>query len=268
MITQRSPDLSEKALIFEKQDRIGKIIFNRPDVHNALNIEMVDGLNQAIAELEQSNEVRAVILTGSGEKAFISGTDLKQAQQRTFVSNLDIVRHRQRLLNRLENLPIPSIAAINGYAFGVGCEIAMACTMRIAAEGIKMGQLEINVGLMPGAGGTQRLPRLIGKALAAELLLTGRRIEALEAHEVGLVNRVVPRTQLIETCEKMAREIAEKSPVAVKMILTALNKGSEVDLDTGLLIELLASSFLFGTEDRKEGLAAFLEKRKPVFKGK
>lgn len=259
--------MEQKALLFEKNDYIAKIVFNRPDVHNAFNFEMADGLSEAITELEKTKDVRAVILTGAGEKAFISGTDLKQAAERTFLSNIEIVKERHSILSRLENLPIPSIAAINGYAFGIGCEIAMACTMRVAAEEAKMGQLEINLGLMPGAGGTQRLPRIVGKAVAAEMLLTGRRVDAMEAREIGLVNKVVPRHQLMEECGRIAQTIAEKSPITVRLILTALNKGIDTDLDTGLLLEILSVGICFGTEDRKEGLAAFLEKRKPVFKG-
>ena len=256
-----------KALIFEKHDRIARIIFNRPDLYNALDFEMADGLEEAIHDLEQSKDTRAVILTGAGDKAFISGTDLKQVQERTVMSNLEIVEHRQKILTRLENLAIPSIAAINGFAFGAGCEIAMACTMRIAAEGIRMGQLEINLGVIPGAGGTQRLPRLVGKAFAAELLLSGRQIEAEEACKIGLVNRVVPGKRLMEECELLAQNMAEKSPIAVKLLLNALNKGMNTDLDTGLIIELLSVGICFGSEDRKEGMSAFLEKRKPVFKG-
>lgn len=260
--------MEQNSLIFKKENDIAKIIFNRPKVHNALNIEMAKGLDEVLTELEKAKDIRAVILTGAGEKAFISGTDLKEAAERTFLSNIEIVKHRHGLLNRIENLPIPSIAAINGYAFGLGCEIGMACTMRIAAEGIKMGQLEINFGMMPGAGGTQRLPRLVGKSIAAELLLTGRQIDSMEAREIGLVNKVVPRDQLMEECEKIAKNIAEKSPIAVQLILTALNKGTDTDLDTGLLLEILSVGICFGTEDRKEGWAAFLEKRKPVFRGK
>ena len=259
--------MAEKALIFEKNDGVARIIFNRPDTYNAFSFEMAEGLENAIHDLEQSKDVRVVILTGAGHKAFISGTDLKEFHKRTFKSNLEIVRYRQELFTRLENLHIPSIAAINGFAFGGGCEIAMACTMRIAAQGIRMGQLEINLGLIPGAGGTQRLPRLVGKAIAAELLLSGRQIEAEEACKIGLVNRVVPREKLMEECETLAQTIAEKSPIAVELLLTALNKGFDTDLDTGLIIEALSAGVVFGTEDRKEGVAAFLEKRKPVFKG-
>lgn len=259
--------MSEPSLIFEKSGQIAKITFNRPKDYNAFNKDMAKRLEEAIADLEGSKVIRAVILTGSGNKAFMSGTDIKELQKRTVLDNVDIVSYRQNIFNRIERLGIPTIAAINGYAFGGGCEISMACTFRFAAQEAKLGQMEINLGLMPGGGGTQRLARLVGKSVAAELLLTGKSINADDALKVGLVNKVFPRKKLMSESEEFACMIAEKSPVAVKMILRALNEGIGVDLDAGLSIEMLSCSVCLSSADFREGVNSFLEKRKPIFKG-
>jgi len=259
--------VSEPSLIFEKLGQIAKIKFNRPKDYNAFNKDMAEKLEEAIADLEGSKDIRTVILTGAGNKAFMSGTDIKELQKRTVLDNVDIVSYRQNIFYRIENLGIPTIAAINGYAFGGGCEISMACTFRFAAQEAKLGQMEINLGLMPGGGGTQRLARLVGKSVAAELLLTGKSISADEALKIGLVNKVFSGKNLMRESEKFARMIAEKSPIAVKMILRALNKGIDVDLDTGLFIEMLSCSVCLSSEDFREGVNSFLEKRKPIFKG-
>lgn len=260
--------MTEKSLILEKSGNIAKIIFNRPNDFNAFNKDMARRLEEAVIELGNSKDIRAVIITGAGDKAFMSGTDVKELGERTVVNNIDTVAYRHSIFYHIENLKIPTIAAINGYAFGGGCEISMLCTFRFAAQEAKMGQLEVNLGLMPGGGGTQRLGRLVGKSTAAELLLTGKMISAEEALKIGLVNKVFPRKDLMEECEKFAQVIAEKSPIAVKMILNALNKGLQTDLYTGLMIELLSTSVCLSSEDYKEGLAALFEKRKPTFTGK
>jgi len=259
--------MSGNELIFKKEDGIATIVFNRPDVHNAFNSAMADGLEGALDEIEKDQETRAVILTGSGEKSFLSGSDIKELSKRTPLTGIEISGKRQRLLDRIEGLPIPSIAAINGYAFGVGCEIALACTFRIASQKTKMGQLEINLGIIPGGGGTQRLPRLIGKAKASELILMGKIIDADEAYRIGLVNGVVPPDRLMDECSQWAATLAEKSPVAMKYALRAINQGIEVDLAAGLKIESLCLGACFASKDSKEGLNAFLEKRKPKYEG-
>lgn len=259
--------MSGQEIILEKEKSVATITFNRPEVHNAMNSAMVEGLERALDEIEGDNKIRALILTGAGEKSFLSGSDISELSKRTSLTGIESSRKRQALLDRIDGFHIPSIAAINGYTFGVGCEIALACTLRIASERAKMGQLEINLGIIPGAGGTQRLPRLVGKARAAELILTGKIIEADEAYRIGLVNKVVPPGQLIGECHEWAGTLSEKSPIAVKYALRAINEGMEVDLATGLKIESLCLGACFASKDSKEGLNAFLEKRKPKFEG-
>jgi len=259
--------MPRREIIFKKDGSIATIIFNRPEVHNALNAAMVDGLEELLDKIEKDRDIRVMVLTGAGEKSFLSGSDIKELSKRTPLSGIETSIRRQSLLNRIAGLHIPSIAAINGYAFGVGCEIALACTFRVASDRAKLGQLEINLGIIPGAGGTQRLPRLIGRAKATELILTGKVIDAEEAFRIGLVNNVVPSDSLTMECYEFAKVLAEKSPVAVKYALRAINQGIEVDLSTGLKIESLCLGACFASEDSKEGLSAFLEKRKPKFKG-
>jgi enoyl-CoA hydratase/carnithine racemase len=259
--------MSGKEIIFKRANGIVTVTFNRPEVHNALNGAMVDGLEKALDEIEEDKTIRCLILTGAGEKSFLSGSDIKELSKRTPLTGIETSLKRQGLLNRIDKLSNPSIAAINGYAFGVGCEIALACTLRIASEKARMGQLEINLGIIPGAGGTQRLPRLVGKARAAELILTGKIIDAEEALRIGLVNRVVPPNHLMDECLEWARNLSEKSPIAMKYALRAINQGIEVDLATGLKIEGLCLGACFASKDSKEGLNAFLEKRKPKYEG-
>ncbi|MGD8983300.1 MAG: enoyl-CoA hydratase-related protein [Desulfobacteraceae bacterium] len=259
--------MSAQEIVFEKDQAVATITFNRPEVHNALNAPMVDGLAKALDEIEGDKDIRCLILTGAGEKSFLSGSDIKELSQRTPLSGIETSLKRQGLLNRIHGLAIPSIAGINGYAFGVGCEIALACTLRVASEKAKMGQLEINLGIIPGAGGTQRLPRLVGRARAAELILMGKIIDAEEANRIGLVNKVVPAGRLMDECGEWAGTLCEKSPIAMKYALRAVNEGLEVDLATGLRIEGLCLGACFASKDSKEGLKAFLEKRKPKYEG-
>jgi enoyl-CoA hydratase len=259
--------MSAQEIIFEKDKAIATITFNRPEVHNALNTNMAEGLESALNEIERDKEIRCLILTGAGEKSFLSGSDIKELSQRTPLSSIETSLKRQGLLNRINGLAIPSMAAINGYAFGVGCEMALACTLRVASDKAKMGQLEINLGIIPGAGGTQRLPRLVGRARAAELILMGKIIDAEEAYRIGLVNKVIPADRLMGECREWAETLCEKSPIAMKYALRAINEGLEVDLATGLRIEGLCLGACFASKDSKEGLTAFLEKRKPDYRG-
>ena len=260
--------MSDKEIVFERKDRAAILIFNRPEVHNAFNQAMTERLEEALDQIENDEDLRCLILTGAGEKSFVSGSDIKELSQRTPLTGIENSLKRQGLLNRIEGLPIPSVAAINGYAFGIGCEIALACTFRIASERAKLGQLEINLGVIPGAGGTQRLPRLIGKARAAELILSGKVIKPEEAYLFGLVNKVVAPEKLMSECLAWAESFSEKSPVALKFALRAINQGMEVNLDAGLKIEGLCLGACFASDDSKEGLQAFLAKRAPKFKGR
>jgi enoyl-CoA hydratase len=260
--------MAASELILEKEGSIATITFNRPEVHNALNNAMVEGLAAALDDIQEDARMRCMILTGAGEKSFLSGSDISELSKRTTLTGVEASRERQALLSRLENFHLPSIAAINGYAFGVGCEIALACTMRLASSRAKFGQLEINLGIIPGGGGTQRLPRLVGKANASELILLGKVIDAEEAYRIGLVNRVIAPEGLMAECRRWAETISEKSPIAVKYALRAMNHGMEVDLGAGLKIESLCIGACFASEDSREGLNAFLEKREPTFKGK
>ena len=249
----------------EKRDGTATIKINRPEVLNAVNIDVIEGLSRAIDEIEKDDSIRVAIITGVG-KSFSAGADismfkdLKPAEAR----NLGF----SEITRRLELLDKIVIAGVNGYALGGGCEIAMACDLRIASERAKFGQPEINLGVIPGGGGTQRLPKLIGKTKAMELILTGAMIDAQEAYRIGLVNRVVPKEKFDESLEEMARMISQKGPIALALAKRAINASLHTDIDTGLEIERDLFSVLFSTEDKEEGVAAFLEKRKAEFKGK
>ncbi len=256
-----------KEIIFEQHDAIATITFNRPEVHNAFNVPMMEHLEKAVDTIDNDASIRAVILTGAGEKSFVSGSDIKELSERNTLNGIESSLRRQALLNRIEGLSVPTFAAINGYAFGMGCEIAMAATFRVASNTAKLGQLEINLGIIPGAGGTQRLSRLVGKAKAAELILFGKVIAAEYALSIGLLHHVVAQDKLMEECRQWAKTICEKSSVAVKYALRALNQGFEVDLATGLKIEGLCVGACYSSEDSKEGLNAFLEKREAKYKG-
>jgi enoyl-CoA hydratase len=255
-------------IIFEKQGQIGILKFNRVEVHNAVNENVTELLEKYLNEIQEDEKIKVLILTGEGEKSFVSGSDIKELSKRTTLTGIEASIKRQNLLNEISNLHIPSIAAINGYAFGIGCEIALACTFRFASKNAKLGQLEINLGIIPGAGGTQRLPRLIGKSKALELILTGKIISAEEALKIGLVDKVFEPEELIEKTREFANIITEKSSVAIKYALKAVNEGMEVDINRGLKIESLCLGACYSSEDSKEGLKAFLEKRRPNFKGK
>lgn len=247
-------------------DRIAVVTINRPEVRNALNSPTWSELAQVISIVASSEDVKALIITGAGDKAFVAGADIKALKEKSMVETLS--GSGQQVLNSLENLHKPVIAAINGYALGGGCELAMACDLRIASERASMGLPETRLGIVPGAGGTQRLLRLVGLGKAKELIMTGRIVNAEEAMRIGLVNRVVPHDNLMKVAEDTAAEILRGGPLALRLAKAVLNVGATTDIRTGLTLELLAQTILFGSEDRVEGLSAFLEKRDPVYKGR
>lgn len=253
-------------LILSEADGVGLIEINRPDVRNALDTATWRELEKAIDLYADQERVRVIVITGRGEKAFAAGADIRALLERTAVETL--AGENQRILSRIESLPKVVIAAINGYALGGGCELAMAADIRIASESAKFGQPEVNLGILPGAGGTQRLIRLVGLGRAKELILTGRIIGAEEAKLIGLVSQVVPPGQLMDVTMEVARTIIRKGPLAVELAKLVLNLGASTDLATGLAAERLAQSFLFGTEDHFEGLKALLEKRDPHFRAR
>jgi len=260
--------MSYKNLLTKKEDGIGWITVNRPDKLNALNIETVLELRSAFLEFQDDPEVRVVILTGSGEKAFIAGADISQFLGLDEAGAKEYSRQGQDVTALIENSKKPVIAAINGYALGGGTEFALACHIRIASENAKMGQPEVKLGLIPGFGGTQRLARLVGKGKALELILSGRTVEAKEAFEIGLVNRVVPLNELAGACAKLAKEIMANAPLALQYSIQAVNQGLDQALQAGLQTEAGLFGRTFASEDSQEGTKAFLEKRKANFKGK
>ncbi|RKO65499.1 enoyl-CoA hydratase/isomerase family protein [Desulfofundulus salinus] len=255
-----------KNLILEKEEGIAVATVNRPEVRNALNRETWQEINSLIDQVEKDEEIQVLIFTGAGDKAFVAGADVASLKERTMLETF--VNENQAILNRLANMEKVTIAAINGYALGGGCELALACDLRVAAENARLGQPELNLGILPGAGGTQRLARLVGIGNAKELILTGEIIDAAEAYRIGLVNKVVPAGEAVRAAKEMAQKIMAKGPLAVRFAKAVINWGSNVSLESGLIMERLAQTILFGTEDHLEGLTAFLEKRRPVYKGR
>lgn len=254
-----------KNIIVEKRDRIGIIKINRPDVLNALDKTTIRELLDAVTELEDDRNIKVAILSGTG-KAFIAGADIKQMKDMNPLEAKEFAELGHSLPIRIEDSRIPFIAAVNGYALGGGCEIMMACDICIASKNAKIGQPEINLGINPGFGGTQRLPRIVGLMKAKELLLTGRTMDAQEAYEIGLVNKIVDDEKLMEDVEKLAKNMASKSAVQLSFIKALVNKGSHIDLNSACTLEKLYFSTSFSTHDQKEGMSAFIEKRKPNFK--
>jgi enoyl-CoA hydratase len=252
-----------------KKDRgLGWIVINRPDKLNALNSDTVKELYTAFMSFRDDPVVKAVLLTGAGEKAFIAGADIGELSQLDFSAGRDYVLEGQELTKLIENFNKPVIAAINGFALGGGTEIALACHVRIASDNAKMGQPEVKLGLIPGFGGTQRLARLVGKGIAMELILSGKIIGAQEALQMGLVNHVVAHSELSRFCEDLAQEIVDNGPIALECAIKAINEGLDKPLAEGLLLEAELFGKCCATEDSKEGTKAFLEKRKPDFQGK
>jgi enoyl-CoA hydratase len=255
-------------VLYEKKGPIAYVTLNRPRVLNALNAATWRELRTAFEDARDDGSLRGVILTGAGDKAFIAGADITELAQVTAVEAEESSRFGQQVLDLIENLGKPVIAAVNGFALGGGCETAMACTIRIAADTARFGQPEVALGLLPGGGGTQRLPRLIGKGRALQLILTGQAISAQEAYRIGLVDEVVPGADLIARAEAILRQIFANAPVAVRFSLEAVNKGLETSLAEGLPLEASFFGLCAGTEDKKEGTSAFLAKRKPQFQGR
>jgi enoyl-CoA hydratase len=260
--------MSFENLLIERDGGVAVLTVNRPKVLNALNTQTLDELRRAILDLKHDETARAIILTGAGEKAFVAGADINELAVQSPIGGREHAIRGQHVLDLLEHLGKPVIAAINGYALGGGCELAMACTIRVAADTAKLGQPEINLGIMPGYAGTQRLARAIGRGRALELLLSGDQISAQEAHRLGLVNRVVPAASLMAESRGLAAALAAKAPIAVRYILEAVHKGLEMPLPQAQIFEATLFGLVASTEDMREGTQAFLEKRKPDFKGR
>ena len=260
--------MAYNTLLYEKENGLGIITLNRPKDLNALNGELLGELGSLLDEIAADESARVVIITGSGDRAFVAGSDVKEMQPKTSVTIREFVLANRLALEKIERLPKPVIAAINGYALGGGCELALACDLRIAAETARFGQPEINLGIIPGAGGTQRLTRLIGMAKAKELIFTGDMIDAGTALSLGLVNKVVPQASLMAEAKTLGAKLAAKSGTALALAKAAVNSAWQTTLATGLDMEMQNFSLTFATEDQKEGMSAFIEKRKPQFKGK
>ncbi|CAM2069533.1 Enoyl-CoA hydratase/isomerase family protein [Sulfidibacter corallicola] len=257
-----------ETLLIDRREGVALITIERPEALNALNDRVFRDLDQCLDELADDAEIGAVILTGSGEKAFVAGADIKELATLDTLSAKTLSARGQRVFNKIETLPKPVVAAVNGFALGGGCELAMACHFRVASERAKFGLPEVGLGLIPGYAGTQRLPRLVGKGVAMELVLTGDMIDAARAHAIGLVNHVVRPEDLVPFTLKLVGKILKKGPLAVRHALEAVTAGVEMSREDGERLEAALFGILATTEDTKEGLAAFIEKRPPQFKGR
>lgn len=255
-------------LLFETKNKIATITINRPKVLNALNVRTMHELQEVFTKLKEDDSVGGVILTGAGEKSFVAGADILELAAQDPVGAKEFSVASQETLHLIEHFPKPVIAAVNGFCLGGGCELAMACHMRVASDNAKFGQPEVSLGIICGNGGSQRLPRLVGKGRALELILTGEMIDAQEAYRIGLANKVTSQDELIATAESILTTIFTKGPVAVKLSLEAVNHGLEMTLEEGIQLEANLFGLCFSTHDMKEGTRAFIEKRKPNFKGK
>lgn len=256
-----------KNILLEEKEGIAYVTLNRPKALNALNTEVLSELDSAFRYIDQAETIGAVIVTGSG-RAFIAGADIAQMSDLDGTEGRDMTIQGQKVMELIENISKPVVAAVNGFALGGGCELAMACDVRFASEKAKFGQPEVNLGIIPGYGGTQRLPRLVGKGMAKYLIYSAELISAQEAKEIGLVQKVVPAEELMAEVEKFARTIMSKAPVAIKMAKVAINNGINLDLHSGVAYEAEAYTSTFVSEDRVEGMKAFVEKREAQFKGK
>jgi enoyl-CoA hydratase len=253
-------------IIIRIEDGIGVIKINRPQARNALNSATLKEIEQSLELFEQDDTVRVIVFIGEGDESFVSGADIQQLRERRALDAL--LPNMSGTYRLIENSSKATIAAINGYALGGGCELALACDIRIAAEHAKLGLPELNLSIIPGAGGTQRLTRIVGKGRAMDMILTGEIITAKKAEEIGLVSQVVPKEKLWEAVREKANKIRVKGPLAIKLAKLVINRGFDVDMDTALLMEKLSQAVLFGSEDKIEGTQAFLDKRKPQFKGR
>ena len=260
--------MAYETLSFEEKDRIGRITLNRPDRLNAVNQQMVLEIPQLLSEIRQREDIGVVIVTGAGDRAFSAGADITEFEDVNLANAYSFVRGFQAANSAIEQLGKPTIAAVNGLALGAGCELAIACSVRILSEKARMGLPEVALGVIPGGGGTQRLPRLIGKGNALYYILSGEMIDAQEAYRIGLAQKVVPAEQLLETAMRLANTILSKAPLAVKLALLSAQTGLNVDLESGLIIEALVANITASSDDKKEGSQAFLEKRAPRFKGR
>ena len=257
-----------KTLIYEKKENTGLLTINRPEKMNALSQELTAELSLLLDEIENDAELRVIVITGAGDKAFMAGADINELVDRDARLGRRVSRKRQEIFSRIENLHVPVIAAVNGYALGAGLELALACSIRICSEMAQFGAPEVKLGIIPGDGGTQRLPRLIGLGRAMEMIITGDFIDAQEAYRIGLVNKVFPLDKLMEKAMELAQKIALRPPLAVRYAKEAVNRSQEGDTASGFALESYLHALSCTTEDKKEGVSAFLEKRKGKFKGK
>ena len=259
--------MSFENLLVELDGAVAVLTINRPQVLNALNTPTLDELRTAVLALKHDGGVRVVIVTGAGGKSFVAGADINELAAQRPVQGKEHALRGQHVFDLIENMGKPVIAAINGYALGGGCELAMACTLRVASDSARLGQPEINLGLIPGYAGTQRLARLVGKGVALDMILTGRQVPADEALRIGLVNSVYPAGELMAETRTLAAELATKAPIAAQYIIEAVNRGLEVSFDKAQFLEASLFGLVASTDDMREGTTAFLEKRKPQFKG-
>jgi len=255
-------------LLYEKKETIGILTINRPEKMNALSNQLTSELKTVLDEIEQDDKLRVLIFTGAGDKAFVAGADINELVIRDAQIGRKVSKERQDLFSRIENLSVPVIAAVNGYALGGGLELALACSIRICSERAKFGAPEVKLGIIPGDGGTQRLPRLVGQGRAMEMILSGDFIDAHEAYRIGLANKVVPHEELMEKTLELADKIASRPPLAVQFAKEAVNRSVRSGSDSGYALESYLHALSCTTEDKKEGVSAFLEKRKGQFKGK
>lgn len=256
-----------KTIKYEVKENIAYVTVNRPEAMNALNMEVLDELYTAFYQIAKDEEVKAAIVTGEG-KAFVAGADIAQMKDLDAIEGRAMMIKGHNVMNFMESIEKPIIAAVNGFALGGGCELSMACDFRVASEKAKFGQPEVNLGIIPGFGGTQRLPRLVGKAMGKYLIMTADMITAEEAYRIGLVEKIVPPEELIPACEKIARKIMSKAPIAIAAAKTAINKGFNLDMTTATALEIEAFSAPFASRDKTEGMSAFLEKREARFENK